>query len=77
VGEEASSSSAPSSSAEPTHDPDEPASPKQWDNALKLKKLTRNKNLLRARTLWPEAGITQAAQNTHGQLAQIIDEAMA
>jgi hypothetical protein len=80
VGEEGSSSEVadgPSSSAEPTHDPDEPASAKQWDNALKLKKLTKNKILLRARTLWPEAGITQAAQITHGQLAQIIDEAMA
>jgi hypothetical protein len=77
VGEEAVGASPASSSAEPAHDPDEPASPKQWDNALKLKKLTKNKILLRARALWPEAGITQAAQITHGQLAQIIDEAMA
>jgi hypothetical protein len=77
VGEGAVGASPASSSAELTHDPDEPASAKQWDNALKLKKLTKNKILLRARALWPEAGITQAAQITHGQLAQIIDEAMA
>ncbi len=59
---------------EAEEDTGEPATPEQWDRALKVGGNTKVKLLRRARARFPDAGITAASDITKHQLAAVMFE---